>query len=1011
MTAFGSYCGTAEVDFTKLYDNGLFLITGRTGGGKTTILDAMCVALYGKATGSERAKDWKQLRCNNAPAAVDTEVEYVFSIGATQYKFYRRWHLPNSKKGEPLLKDAESACYSRPEGLDEWELLASGSAKAVGEAAEDIVKLTQTQFVKVIMLPQGEFRELLTSSSDEKEAIFKKLFDTEHWEDLTDRISAEFRAIEAQCASHTRSRALCLASADCKDTDTLQAALAQGKTDLAALETRAKENTRQAQQSAAALQAAEETAKRFEERTRQRAALERLTAETDQYTALEARLLQSRRWRGALASFRLLRESQAAALRCGQTLELSRKALTDASAALEQAQQDATRIPALETRKAESQTASAALTELARNRVSYDTHVRKLAESEAALRDEEASLAVLLTKKTETETAIAKGNDYLKDCYAALAALNQANEQVHQCRQQYELTRDYEEAAAKLTAAETSLQAAADTVLHGEQTLTSRRAIAAAVEQAVTGDRAYSLAVMLEDGKPCPVCGSVHHPSPARPTDTTPTAAELAQARADAETAAKHLETARANLSACETQRNLLRESVGQYREKAGGGFERTAEQCKAAWDEAETRVAALRKTVGNTERAERKLRQLNDNLTAIGHDIENANTHINNATLQIASSRQALDALTEQLKRRGIGSFEALEQQLARVRQELASADGQINRLRESLSAATVRHSGAQATLTAAQQAYDDALADRDAKQTAFREVCAGLGIAEDTDIAAGVLTEAAEAESEEKLTAYRQQLHFVRTRLTELSDALDGREPPDLDALRTAHADVLEEGRAIAREIGHLQTRQQSLADTAAAVAREDAALAALQPEFDTACRMNDLLSGRNEAGVPIHQYVIGLKMDEVIISANLYLNKLSKGQYAMKRKGTKSGRARHQGLDIEIIDSVAGRERAVATLSGGELFLASLSLAFGLSDVVQSFAGGIHLDSLFIDEGFGSLDSETLDTAMDAITQVRENKLLGIISHVSELKERIPCGIEVVKTNDGSALKLRS
>ena len=122
MTAFGSYCSTAEIDFTKLYDNGIFLITGKTGGGKTTILDAMCAALYGKATGSERAKEWRQLRCGSAPNHVDTELEYIFSLGEMKYKFYRRWHVPNTKNGEFKINDTESACYCAREGQD-WKLI------------------------------------------------------------------------------------------------------------------------------------------------------------------------------------------------------------------------------------------------------------------------------------------------------------------------------------------------------------------------------------------------------------------------------------------------------------------------------------------------------------------------------------------------------------------------------------------------------------------------------------------------------------------------------------------------------------------------------------------------------------------------------------------------------------------------------------------------------------------------------------------------------------------------
>lgn len=1010
MTAFGSYCGTAEVDFTKLYDNGIFLITGKTGGGKTTILDAMCVALYGKATGSERAKEWRQLRCNNAPSSVDTELEYIFSIGGTQYKLYRRWHLPNSKKGEPQLKEAESACYLRPDGEDEWELIASGSAKVVGEAAEEILKLTQTQFVKVIMLPQGEFRELLTASSDEKEAIFQKLFDTGRWERLTARISEEYRAVEKQCSEHTSRKEIALKSAECANADELQAKTAQTKGALTELQTQAEANTLQAAQTAAALKAAEDTAALFAELNIQRAALDKLTAQSDKFGAIESKLRQSRQLRGVLPQFNLQKAAKAQELKCVQTLTAAEQSAQCAAAALEKAKQDCQQLPALEEKRRQLLSAASSLNELAESRAPYAAAVQKLQSVETALKAEEARLAQLLQTKTDAEGRIAKGSEYVEQCHAASRALAEATEFFHQTEQLFHVASEWEEKNAQLTLLTQKREQSEKNISHLEQELASRQAIARAVEQAILNDTAYSLAVNLAEGAPCPVCGSVHHPTPAQPSDSTPTAAELEQCRQRADQCAQKLETARATHFSLNTEYDVLRQSAEQLQQKAGGGFEKTSSQLKTELDAAEQRVKQLRALSAKTESAQKRLSELNDQLAANVRDIESANTNINNCNIQITAAKQTIDSLTERLQARGIGNFEELDKALSQVKRDMAAIDRQINALNDAHAAASSNDSRTHATLTAAQGNLEAARLDLAARQTEFRARCAELGIAEDTDIEGGVLGEKIEAEYERELSAYRQQLAFAQRRISELSASLNGKEPPLLDELRAANAAAIEAGQEIARQSGQLTSRLQFLEDTAAAVSREQAALAGLEQRYDTARRMNQLLSGQNEARTPIHQYVIGIKMDEVIMSANLYMTRLTKGQYAMKRKESTGGRAKHQGLDIEIIDSSAGRVRSVSTLSGGELFLASLSLAFGLSDVVQSFAGGIHLDSLFIDEGFGSLDSETLDTAMDAITQVRENKLLGIISHVSELKERIPCGIEVIKTNDGSVLKIR-
>ena len=216
--------------------------------------------------------------------------------------------------------------------------------------------------------------------------------------------------------------------------------------------------------------------------------------------------------------------------------------------------------------------------------------------------------------------------------------------------------------------------------------------------------------------------------------------------------------------------------------------------------------------------------------------------------------------------------------------------------------------------------------------------------------------------------------------------------------------------EGQRISGEKGEQSSLLEGLKQHRETIRRADAELQALEKRFAVAQDMHLLLSNKNISKMSIDRYVIGIKMDEIILHANAYLGRLSRGQYAMKRIESGTNKI-NQSLSIEIIDGSTGGVRPVSTLSGGEMFLASLALAFGLSETVQSFAGGIHLDSLFIDEGFGSLDRETLDTAMDAIARVREDRLLGIISHISELQERVPFGIEVIKDRDGSSLRLKA
>lgn len=1009
MTAFGSYCGTAEVDFTKLYDNGIFLITGKTGGGKTTILDAICMALYGKATGTERAKEWRQMRCNNSPNNVDTEIEYIFSIDNTRYKFYRRWHIPNTKNGEFRVDDSENACYICREREENWTPIAANRA-AVNNAAENILKLTQTQFVKVIMLPQGEFRELLTASSDEKEDIFKKLFDTWRWEEITSRASEEFRRLDNECKSHNERRSMALKNAACETADQLKEKISQYKNQLSKLNVQAEQNLKKSEQTAAALKSAEDAAALCKALEEQKTSLEKLNTYSQAYTEIEQKLIYSRKLRGVLPQFNLMRAAQISAEKAEKALNSAKKNEKAALDKLLSAQEKAKEIPAMEEKRHKILSALANFNTLAESKAKYSPALAELSNAAAELRRMEQHLEKLRSAKDTLEQQIATGNSYLEKCYAASDQLISIKEKETALSDLFKGMSDYESKLKQRTELIKILSDFQGKVSAEEQNFNSLTAIANAVERAIRYDKAYSLTADLREGAPCPVCGSIHHPNIAKPSENTPSADELEKCKNDAENSRKRMENLRSDCSAKQAELDILEKNIKDLRAKYAETNSKSSVELKSELDTVCSIAADLQKLSGQTSLAKERIKQRNDELVHNGNEIETANKSISDLRVKISYAEQTVNTITESLKARGIADFNQLDGQIKSCKSEQTRIESTIFAVNSALTDSAASYSSAEASAKASAENLCNAQSELSSSRAEYSAKCAEIGIADDTEVAGGVLSDKIEAEYEQKITSYKQQLSFAKKRIEELTVQLDGKSMPDIDALRAANSAAITEGQEIARQSGNISTQMNNLIEISETIRREDEFLEKLSRDYETARRLNQLFSGINESRTPIHQYVIGIKMDEVIMSANLYLHKLTKGQYSMKRKESIGGRAKHQGLDIEILDSSAGRVRAVSTLSGGELFLASLSLAFGLSDVVQSFAGGIHLDSLFIDEGFGSLDSETLDVAMEAITQVRENKLLGIISHVSELKERIPYGIEVIKTPDGSSLKMR-
>ena len=1009
MTAFASYSGTAEVDFTRLYESGIFVITGKTGGGKTTILDAICTALYGEATGKLRGDDWRQLRSIGAPDSRDTEIEFIFSTGGVKYRFYRRWHMPNSKKDDRRLNDAENACYRQTAGSETWEPIATSNAKAVEKAAVSILGLTHDQFVKLIMLPQGEFRELLTADDKVKIDIFSRLFDTQRWQTVIEKAKKEAARLEKMCDEQKRLRDFALSSAGCSSPDELRDSITRTGGELQELDRLAGENRKITEAAADALQKGRELDAFFIDLQKAEGECRRLDAESARYRQLKDSLARSRQLRGALSEYRMMNAAKKAdddAQTALAQAEADKRAAENAFAA---AKEQAAALPALEDKRKTLTANKANLDDLAGSRAAHVQATADLRKHSGELKAEQEKRDELKREKEAIEGSIEKGRDYLRQVTEATEALPAVMQRYGALEKELKLASELEDKTAKLSSVKTDVAAKDAAVRRKEDELTAQRHAADLMERAIREDRAYSLAAELAEGMPCPVCGSVHHPSPAKPAASTPTAQQLKTARELAEATEKALNELNKQLSVLENNRQTYESDIEKIRATAAGAPLRSAADIQTELEAAGKEKQRLEKLAENAEKARNKVADYEKKKSTKETDLQNADTHINNLSNQIAADNATLTSLDRRLQAHGIRSFDELDRQLGETGRQLQMAEDEIRRLTNAYNEAESKVQTTAALLRRAEEMLLAAREDSAARRTEFTEKCARLGIPEGSDFDGGILPEATEAEYENSLSEYRKQRDIAGNRVRELSEKTDGRTRPDLDSLEKAHRDAQEKGRLISEQRGQKNTLLESLEGFRSTVEQADSKLEKLEKKYGTAKEMSLLLFNRNESKMSIDRYVIGVKMDEIILQANQYLRRLTRGQYAMRRIESGTNKTNHS-LDIEILDGSTGGVRSVSTLSGGEMFLASLSLAFGLSETVQSFAGGIHLDSLFIDEGFGSLDSETLDTAMEAITRVRENRLLGIISHVSELQERIPCGIEVVKNRDGSSLKMR-
>lgn len=1009
MTAFCSYCGTAKIDFTRLYDNGIFLITGKTGGGKTTILDAVCTALYGSATGSQRSKDWVQLRCINAPDHVPTVVEFVFCIAGITYKFRRVLRKVNSKK-ETVRFDDLNECYQKCSDSDEWKLIVSGKTK-VNNEAERILNLTREQFVKVIMLPQGEFRELLVASTTEKGQILEKLFGTGHWKQITREMAKEQKRLEDLCKECEVRKDTALKGVQCESMEEMNAKREQTESSLTEYEKREKTNNLLIEEARDKLASAEKTAQQFDELTLKQKALEKLQSQADRIAEYERMLQYSRKLQNVLPEFDLLMKARSSAKITLQRLNDAKSAKNAADASLIMVQKKQEKLPELEARQKELIAFSTNLSELVKKRFAFDRTNRSLAGHNRELDALQVSRSELEKNRSDTEERIKKGHQFLAENEPDENALNDTIQKCAQLDKKLDMTKSYEEKKRRLDSAAQRLAQSEADIQKRRDELDSCKRTFEAVDHAIRCDRAYSLAKDLAEGVPCPVCGSIHHPSPALPAESVPTSADLEKCRKRIETAERNWQEAQKNHSDIAAEHNELTLGIEELRQKNAGepfiSSKQLEAECKAAQQECEK----LKKMKSDYAKAQRRINDLVQQFNAVSKTITDADARINALNVQIAAEKNSVDSVVKELEAHKADSFDFLEAEAGRIQKEINATEKQIKGLNESVSKARTESGRAQAALEAAEKANSDAGKELRDCRGHFEMKCGEYGIPAQCNIRAEKLPDDRMSEYDGIIQSYRQDLFSTEERIHQLSEALDGRERPDLETLKNQYQALLKEVQSISAQIGSCKRIRENLEHTADTVIQCEKELEELTLQYSTAKRMCTLLSNEgNSLKMSIDIFVLSIKLERILVFANQYLEQLTNGQFTLKRKQEASGRDKYQGLDIEILDGSTGGVRAVSTLSGGETFLASLSLAFGLSDMVQSFAGGVHLDSLFIDEGFGTLDSDTLDTAMNAISKLGKNKLLGIISHVSELRERIPSGIEVIKTREGSSLRIR-
>ncbi|PLT28478.1 AAA family ATPase [Peribacillus deserti] len=1029
MQAFGPYAQKEEIDFSSLGSRTMFVISGKTGSGKTTIFDGLSFAIYGKASGEDRSG--QELRSQFADEDSLTEVSLEFSLRGKVYYIHRSPQQERKKKsGEGTTTvTAKAELYEVNE--DGERVLIGANVREVDEKIKQIIGLDANQFRQILMIPQGEFRKLLTSESKDKEVILQRLFHTEIYKRIEEKLKEEATLLKKQADANKNERKALIKDIQAGEYEELQSEMnlddpneirilslleelnraLKDKSRSLELEEKQKQQTRDHIQQK--IYQAEELISKLKERDRLKQNKEELEAKKSEIDSVKKSLLLA-------AKAAQLEKQEEFYLKVGRQVKSTEEEAANLSIEAEQLK--------LKVQKAEERYQQELGKKEQREQASAEVHrLKSLRESvsvfsglqkETEQLHQKLKLAKDHKQKAESRAVFLEKEEeklYLQKEESDAAALKfseqeRALETVKRMltdldrikKSQSELMNDEKLYVLK----KTNLEQKERELEHVRETLNQ-------LENKWRHSHAGILASLLVEGEPCAVCGSTSHPAPAAALGDMPTEDELNAKRellSSAEKAKSVAETGYYQAkSGFEGARRLLEDRVSSIKEilhdfQLGDLPLHTADfqhQLTSLAEELEflgkkksqqpVITAELGKIKGEKNNIREKIKMFAGEEEAAGRDYAEASSRL----LSIQES------LPEEL--RSMSAYESALKLAASLQQKLQD---ELEKSQQELQKASRQESNIQALRESADKRLAELKAELEQERSRFVADMQDQGFEKYGDYRGAKKTEQQVTSLEAAIAEYEKDYNRVKELFHDLELKLKGLEKPDLDALKQAFAAInseLEQHRAESRNVIVQLQKNQQIHKKLQAMLEEQKDL---DEKYKVIGHLYEVSRGQNPFRITFERFVLAAFLDDILQEANLRLTKMTSGRYQLLRKVDPTRRNIQSGLELSVFDQYTGQERHVKTLSGGESFKAALALALGLADVVQQYSGGVSLETMFIDEGFGTLDPESLDNAIEALVDIQSSgRLVGIISHVPELKERIDARLEVTATQNGS------
>ncbi|MEC5238300.1 SMC family ATPase [Bacillus mycoides] len=1013
MTAFGPYKQKEVIDFKDLGEHRIFAISGNTGAGKTTIFDAICYVLYGEASGEERS-DTNMLRSQFADDDVYTSVELTFQLKGKSYEIKRQ--LGHKKQGNKTITGHAVELY---EVIDEEKVpcVDRFHVTDVNKKVEDLIGLSKHQFSQIVMLPQGEFRKLLTSETENKEEILRRIFKTDRYKLMREILDQKRKQWKDVLQEKQKERELyfrnvfklpirdgalleTLVEQEHVNTHQVVEALEQEtiwyNAEVEQLHLEQNDKTKQLKEAEARFHAAKAVNEKFKDLEQKnekysilqenRAVIE-MKEKSFKHAEQAKRLLPFEQWHEEAMQYEQQSESLLKQI-------IAKKEHIMNSFALAQEKYEALKNKASERENAKKQVQRleelqpiiASLAEKKLNLQNAEIHIGKLKEGMQKL-DEQ--LEAHKNEKQRMSGELQQLEAALEQYVAKVEELTNMREDAKVLKQAYDVWQEKQKYELEKESAFHKMQQAVSTYENMERRWLS--------------EQAGILALHLHDGESCPVCGSMDHPKKATEQSNAIDEKELNELR-EKKTIAEKLHVQ------LEEKWNFYRVQYEQVIEevlKRGYRSEELVETYSALVQKGKQLAAE----VNALKASEETRKQIAVNIKSVEEKVEELQKQKREVeTVQHRTEMECMQLRTsyehdKQNIPESLQTVQAWKVQFDQALQELRLMEDEWEKVQEAYQHWQNENIRIQAEHDNASNQFNSAKDKKEETFTRFMKELEQSGFTDQLTYKESKLNDAEMDKLQQEIQSYYSSLEVLTKQIEELKADLKDKEYMDISSLDEQvreleiSLDIIKEKRQRA------QNAVSYITDLHENIKRIDEQIHEEEKAFQELVDLYEVMKGDNDSRISFERYILIEYLEQIVQIANERLRKLSNGQFYLKRSERVEKRNRQSGLGLDVYDAYTGQTRDVKTLSGGEKFNASLCLALGMADVIQAYEGGISIETMFIDEGFGSLDEESLTKAVDALIDLQKSgRFIGVISHVQELKNAMPAVLEVTKQKDG-------